>query len=650
MRKRITALILAIIMVIGTVALAAGAEKTITVSPMTLNINGQEVVPTKSNGAAAEVFSYDGATYVPLRYLSELMGLQVEWDAADPGVAKLTGSFASPNVSLKPGSYEVSIFGHNATILMKITMEEHRIANIEVLEQAETQGIGDTAFTALIPAIIEGQNLNVDTVTGATVTSTAIISGVTEAIRMAGGDPEAFKKTAAVDDTPGQTIEKEADVVVIGSGAAGIAAALEARRAGASVLVLEKLPHVGGNTYICGGIVYGTGSKIQTENGLEGDSAEALAKYWMDRAEGNVDADLVRFVAEHSGETIDWMVENGVELVPTLTAPGTAGVKRGIKTANGGVGFIIPLTNKVQEEGVEILLNTRATELLTENGAVCGVKAKAGKDTLNITAGAVVLASGGFDADYETAKKYSPDLVSKTSYASPGNTGDGIVMAQAVGADTVFKGGVIGFRAVPGVTYRDPINSLRTANCLSVTEKGERYTNETIDYPIFYANMKKTGSDLFYSIFDSASANETMEKAVEGGFAYKADNLEELAKAAGIPADALGASVKRYNDLCVKGSDDDFGKAADKMAAIGKAPFYALKVVPATIGSMGGVKINLETEVLDAKGAAIPGLFAAGAVANGDFFYQTYPASGSAIQYGFTTGRVAGQQAAAYTK
>ena len=130
---------------------------------------------------------------------------------------------------------------------------------------------------------------------------------------------------------------------------------------------------------------------------------------------------------------------------------------------------------------MEILLNTRATELLTKDGAVCGVKAQSGKDTLNITAGAVVLASGGFDADYETTKKYSPDLVSKTSYASPGNTGDGIVMAQAVGADTVFKGGVIGFRAVPGVTYRDPINSLRTANCLSVTEQGERYTNETID-------------------------------------------------------------------------------------------------------------------------------------------------------------------------
>lgn len=650
MKKRITALALAFIMVMGTVALAASAEKTITVSPMTLNINGQEVVPTKSNGAAAEVFAYDGATYVPLRFLSELLGLQVEWDAAAPDVVKISGNVAASNTSMKPGSYEVSIFGHNATILMKVTMEEHRIAGIEVLQQAETQGIGDTAFTTLIPAIVEGQSLNVDMVTGATVTSTAIISGVTEAIRMAGGNPDDFQKTVKEDNTPGQTLEKKADVVVIGSGAAGIAAALEAKRAGASVLVLEKLPHVGGNTYICGGIVYGTGSKIQAKYGLEGDSVDALAKYWMDRAEGNANADLVRFVAEHSGETIDWMVENGVELGDNISSPGTAGVKRGIKTANGGVGFIIPLTNKAQEEGVEILLNTRATELITKDGVVCGVKAEAGNDTLNITAGAVVLASGGFDADYEVTKKYSPELASETSYASPGNTGDGIVMAQAVGADTVFKGGVIGFRAVPGVTYRDPINGLRTANCLSVTEKGVRYTNETIDYPIFYANMKKTGSDMFYSIFDSATANETMEKAVEGGFAYKADSLEELAALAGMPADALEASVKRYNELCAKGSDDDFGKAADKMVAIGKAPFYALKVVPATIGSMGGVKIDLQTQVLNTAGAAIPGLYAAGAVANGDFFYQTYPASGSAIQFGFTTGRVAGQQAAAYIK
>lgn len=548
---------------------------------------------------------------------------------------------------LTPGDYEVSIYGHNGVIVMDVSFSEQRIEDIQVREHTETAGIGDTAFDAVIPAILDGQTLDVDTVTGATITSTAIISGVTEAITMAGGNPDDFMR-AVEDNTPGETIEKTADVVVIGSGAAGMAAALEARRAGASVVVLEKLPHVGGNTYICGGIIYGTGSQIQAENGLSDDSPEALAEYWMTRAEGNADADLLKMVAEHSGETIDWLVENGVEFNPTLSSPGTAGVLRGIKTDNGGVGLIVPIANTAQEEGVEILFNTTAQELVVEDGTVCGVTATSGKDTLHISAKAVVLATGGFDASYEMAQKYSPELASPISYSSPGNVGDGIVMAEAVGADTVFKGGVIGFRAVPGVTYRDPINGLRTANCLSVTAEGERYTNETIDYPIFYQNMKNTGSDMFYNVMDSTTPNEVLDSAVEAGVAFKADTIEELAAAAGIPVDTLTATVNRYNELCASGNDDDFGKAAEKMIPLTTAPYYAVKVVPATIGSMGGVKIDLDTHVLNQDGAAIPGLYAAGAVANGDFFYQTYPASGTSIQFCFTTGRIAGQQAAAF--
>ena len=563
-------------------------------------------------------------------------------DTPDPGAED-----PSAGIALTPGDYEVSVDGHNGVIHMKVTLEEDRIGNIEILDHTETGLIGDAAFDALLPAIVADQNLEVDAAAGATVTSRAVISGVAEAIRMANGDPDDFMKPGAEDDAPGETIEREADVVVIGSGAAGLAAALEARRAGCSVLLLEKLSHAGGNTCICGGIIYGTGSEIQAANGLTGDSADALAQYWLDRAEGNADPELLQFVAEHSGETIDWLVENGVVFSPTLSAPGTAGVLRGIRTVNGGVDFVVPLLDKVQEEGVEVLLNTRATELIAQDGVVCGVTAVSGKDTLHIAAEAVVLATGGFDADPETARKYCPDLASDLSYSSPGNVGDGIVMAEAVGADTVFKGGVIGYRAVPGIGYRHPINNLRTANCLSVTQEGERYTNETIDYPIFYANMKATGSEMFYSIFDSAVPNETLELAAEGGYALKADTIEELAGAIGVPAETLSATVARYNELCAKGSDDDFGKAAEQMIAIEQGPFYALKVIPATIGSMGGVKINLNAEVLNTEGGTIPGLFAAGATANGDFLYQTYPASGSAIQFAFTTGRVAGQQAAA---
>ncbi|MGI6193031.1 MAG: FAD-dependent oxidoreductase [Christensenellales bacterium] len=567
----------------------------------------------------------------------------------EPPKAEQTPAPAQPQneaSKLTAGEYEATAKGHNGPLTLKVTFDENGITAIDVVESVETADIAQSAFDLLFPAIIGQQNIAVDVVTGATFTSNAVLQAVTDAILAAGGTVEQFTKSADELNNNGQTIEMTTDVVILGAGAAGLSAAIEARQAGASVIVLEKLAHVGGNTYISGGYVYGTGSQYQISKGLTDDSPEALVEYWMERADGNAWKEMLQIAAERSGETIDWLVANGVEFGDPV-ATGISPVKRAVRSPSGGVGLVEPIEKKAREVGAEILLNTAAEELLTEGGKVTGVRAVSGNDTIVVHADAVILATGGFDASTEAKAKYSPDITNQFSVSSPGNVGDGIRMAQEVGADLVMKGGYIGLYKVPEVSYKSTLNK-RFTTALLVTEEGKRFVNEAIDYPILHKAMVESGSEMFYQVFDSTTQFDDVQAAIEAGVAFTGNTIEELAKAAGLPEAALVEAVNAYNAAGKAGVDEAFGKAADKIATIEQAPYYILKLAPATIGSLGGVKVDLDTHVLDTQGKVIEGFFAVGAVANGDFFNKTYPASGTSISMCFTYGRIAGTNAAAY--
>jgi len=557
---------------------------------------------------------------------------------------------ALPALAYTAGTYTASAQGNNGPVEVSVTFDGDRITDITVTNHSETAGIAEAPIEKIPTAIVAGQTLKVDVISGATMTSNAILAAVADCVQQAGGDVEALKvaeaTTAVAEDE-----EITYDVVVLGGGAAGLAAAAEAADAGASVVLLEKLSHLGGNTLISGGLVYATGTSFQKDAGVE-DSVESLVDYWMTRAEGNADEAMLTLVAEKSGETIDWLMKNGVELTGPTTS-GTSPVPR-MQSAGGGSGIVLPLTEAVEARGVKIYTDTAAQTLLTdETGAVIGVEALAA-DGHKVTAYAnrgVVIATGGYDVSEEMKAKYAPSIAGSYSYSSPGNVGDGINMATAVGADTVFKDGSIGFRGIrESFSFASALDAQIWNPYLYVDAKGARFVNETSDYPIFHSAMLKNGSDHFFLIYDAATANaEVLDPAVEEGYAYKADTIEALAEAAGMDAATFTATVSRYNELAGK-EDADFGKSAELMTGIGEGPYYALKVVPATIGSMGGVKTDLSAQVLNTEGAAIPGLYAAGAVANGDFFYKEYPASGTSIQMCLTMGRIAGANAAAREK
>ena len=548
-----------------------------------------------------------------------------------------------PALAYTAGEYTATGAGLNGPIEVTVTFDEEKIVGITIGAHSETPGISDPAFNTIPAAIIEKQSLAIDVVAGATFTSNGILEAVEAAVVLAGGDVEALKATGE-ETVVAEDEELTCDVVVIGGGAAGIAAASNAADAGATVILLEKQAALGGNTIISGGIIYATGTQAQKDAGVE-DSVEALVEYWYMRAEGNADKALLTLVAENSNATIEWLQAGGVVL-GNLGPTGMSPVPRALYTTGGGTGFILPMTKVIQDKGVEIRTSTPAVALLTdENGAVIGVEAVAADGhKVIVHARSVVICTGGFDGSREMMRKYAPQNVNDLFYAAAGNTGDGINMAIAVGADTVFKGGVIGLRGIVPTSFADSTNSLVWMPYLMVNENGERFVNESNDYPVVHSALEQNNRT--YLIGDATQLPAAMvQPLIDAGYAFTADTLEELAAITFMPVDAFVATVARYNEL--KGQEDvDFGKAAAAMTGVGEGPYVAVVITPATIGTMGGIKVDLEMHVLDADGNVIPGLYAAGACANGDFFYQEYPASGTSIMMCFTCGRIAGTNAA----
>ncbi len=544
-----------------------------------------------------------------------------------------------------PGEYTATAEGNNGPIEVKVTFDAEAITAIEVVKHSETAGIYETALETLPQLIVEGQTLNVDTIAGATASSQALLAAVEDAVRQAGGDPNALMgDTEAAPKAEDEVVT--ADVVVVGGGAAGIAAALEAADAGAKVVLLEKLAHLGGNTLISGGLIYATGTTFQQEAAVE-DSVDALVEYWYNRSGASADKAFLTLVAEKSAGTIDWLIENGVAL-SNLATSGISEVPRMVGTGVGGGGFILPLTEKLAERGVDVRLSTPATELLMDNGKVAGVVAVAQDGHIvTVESPRVVIATGGFDASEQMKRMYAPSASGEVCFSSPGNKGDGIRMAMDAGADTVFKGGTIGLRATRPTSFGDPANGLVWSPVLLVNARGERILNESIDYPIYHSKLVEDGSSHFYLIFDDSQMKaDQVTDLIAEGFAFTADTLEALAHKTFMDEGTFLSTVRRYNAL--KGTTDaDFGKAPALMTGVGEGPYVALRVIPVTIGTMGGIKVDMDMRVLDAQGAPIDNLFAAGACANGDFFGTEYPASGTSIQMCFTTGRIAGANAAA---
>ena len=521
------------------------------------------------------------------------------------------------------GEYTVTSPGFYGDLNVTVVIEGGAISDIVVKDCPETPELGGKAIDLMTMEMIDNNTSGVDSVSGATVTSAYFRMAVNEALKQASA-PEAM--TAKV-EAPEKTSEAlECDVLVMGSGTAGLSAAIAAAEAGASVLVIEKQDIPGGSAVTSAGIVYAP---------VDENDKAAMVQYYMDRAEGNANEELLTFYADNALDTIAWLEGLGVQWLMTVPA-GTAPEPRArfSMTAEGmgmtGAALVNPMLEKLNELGVDVLCGVRGTELLVgDDGAITGAKAEGKTADYEIAAKSVILATGGFDASKEMKAQYSPVAENDFPLSSKGNVGDGINMGMAIGAATEFKGGVIGFDFVDGSLPASGMNAV-AMYCSSYVQPDGTFVSKVIDYPITYTAIKALGVDHFYGLYDAAGA-ETAEAAVAVGFGWKGDTVEALAEATGMDAEKLADAIEQDPDLK-------------------EAPYYAVMVKPTTIGSMGGLVIDTDARVLKDDGSAIPGLYATGEVANGGFYNVEYPASGSSLSLGMTFGLEAGRNAAEYVK
>ncbi|MBR1821667.1 MAG: FAD-dependent oxidoreductase [Clostridia bacterium] len=544
------------------------------------------------------------------------------------------------------GTFEGESSGFHGPVKVEVTLEDGAITDVTVTEAAETVGVSDYSLSEMPKRIVEHQTWNVDATTGATFSAYAVKLAVKNAIEASGAEGlDAEVHETAEDETI------DTDVLVIGAGIAGLSAAIEAANAGAQVVVLEKLDRLGGSSVTAGGYVYGTGSQMNSDEEIDGYHPDEIVAYYEERTGGDMDVDMVTYWAEHSGETVDWLIdEMGVVFDAGVVASGTSPALRAHLTSQGGGPIMAPIWEKaLANENITIIRHAAVQELLSEDDMVTGAVADHYGAALTVNAKAVVVANGGFDRSKDYMAKYVPNSDNVPSMSSVGNTGDEIAWGEALGASFVFKGGVMGMHTTDAsYTLTGSINLLSFLPTLGVNDKGERFMNESLDYPLFYEAMDKNGTSCAWWIFDSSMADfvPLMETAVNRNYGFKADTLEALGEAAGLDAETFAATVARYNELGAAGEDEDFGRAGIAPLAE-EGPYYAIKVIRSTVAGFGGFEINTDAKVLKEDGSEFPNLFAAGECASGQFFATVYPCSGSMLSISTTYGRVAGQNAAA---
>ena len=608
----------------------------------------------------------------------------------------MTGAMA---LAYTEGTYTATAQGNNGPVTVSVTFSADAITDVTVVEHSETAGLSDRPIAEIPAAIVENQSLAVDTVSGATNSSNAILTAVADCVAQAGGDVEALK-AVAVEKAPVEDVEATYDVVVLGGGGAGLTASITAAQNGAKVILVEKAGSLGGNTLIAGQgfnacdperqantemseallgqlksyldldpADFGAFAEVlETVKGQINDYIASGSTTLFDSPElhmphtymggkrtgldGTViepDLELARTFATNALDALEWAESIGAQWNDTTSTILGAMWPRSHFLANGNV--ITILTDAAKANGVEIVTDTRANELIVGNGKVVGVKAttSAGANvTLHANSG-VVLATGGFSANAPMVVEYNnywPGLSdTMPSTNAPTITGDGIVMAKAVGADLVGMGFaqlMPSSHPVDGSLFSGIWGSAETQ--VFVNKEGKRYVNEYAERDVLSKAALEQTDGIFYIICDNKIAKNDDVAGMEAkGNVVVADTLEELAEKLGIPADTFVETIERYNSFVDAQKDDDFGKPlfGEK---IDEAPFVATPRSPSLHHTMGGVKIDTNTHVISTEGNVIDGLYAAGEVTGG--LHAGNRLGGNAMTDFLVFGRIAGENAA----
>ncbi len=582
--------------------------------------------------------------------------------------------------SYTAGVYTAQANGNNGPVTVEVEVSDAEILSVKVTEHAETAGLSDTPIERIPAKIVEGQTLAVDTVSGATNTSNAILKAAEDALAQAGADIEALKAVQEKDETAGETAERHVQALVIGAGGSGLAAAITLQEQGIETLVVDKMANAGGATALTGALINGGCSKQQAERGVT-DDVQTMFMDAMVYGSFQNDARMTWLMVNNTGDSVDWLHDTvGVEFEEAINHFPEHTNDRAFYPKGKQPGYLTgTMEQHYLSNGGELLLETRAQHLLTEDGRVIGASCSTADGTLNIYADVTLLATGGYGASVALRPA---DQMGTLFYGASSSTGDGIIMAEEVGAMTHYMqylksypqgiekpldGGNI---TADGTTFRgnayiSPLASQAVTlndGAIYVNVEGERCMNENMDFVSIkkvtqkqtdmtvYLVMDQKGYDKWMGMME-VSAGLTPEivapwlDADDGKPVFrKGATVEEATAKAGIDAEKLSATVAHFNEMVASGKDDDFGRAEMSVGLDSDGPIYIVEQRLRMATSLGGLKTSTSFEVYDENEQAIDGLYACGEVIGGVHGDESMPSN--CVAWAVTSGRLAAKAAA----
>ena len=569
----------------------------------------------------------------------------------------LAGCAASgPKTKMTPGTYTSVGTGFKGDIKVDVTVTEDAITDVKVVENHETAGIGGQALDVLVASVLKHQTIGVDSVSGATITSAGFKMAVKDALTQAGADMDYYTAAPEKAKLVAETIET--DVVVVGGGASGMMSALYLAKEGYKVTLLEKTAMTGGASAMAGGGLALTNSQVQKDLGYE-DSSEALKQRLLNAGHGLNHIPTLEIYTSIIGPNADWIVsKDGGEMDYPLTGTGAS-----LSYPTSGNGAMLTLKKNMLNAGVDLLLSTKADELIVTDGVVTGVKATGEEKAYTINAKAVILATGGYGHNNEIV----PEEYFAFRYSGhSGHDGDALEMIKAVDGATrnltwlnKQPNTMMLPSGVPQYTNMGVSFAYKNSGIL-INQDGVRFALESgKDWELMeamaqnerqYLLMDQTNFDGFNNgmssrgIFNAEDPAKWTADDYNGLPFYKAANtLEELAAKLDVPAEALQATVDKYNEAVINGTPDEFGRTlTTTIDTSGK--MYALEMSIRYSTSLGGICINDNMQVLNTSDAPVAGLYAVGEVVGGvqgDLYL-----GGSTFSWAMVSGVEGGRQVA----
>ena len=544
------------------------------------------------------------------------------------------------------GTYEGEGQGHAGIIKVSVVVNETEIEKIDIVEFNDSEFAVDPA-NQLVERILEANSGQVDAIAGASITSKGVLDAVNVALAQAyvAGAGQIIASTEASEEAA-KLEDKETDIVIIGAGGAGLTAAIEATQNGAKVIVVEKMPMVGGNTKYATGGLNAAETSVQKDKGID-DTVAIFIEDTM-KGGGNINnPELVKVLAERSAETVEWLMSIGADLTDVGRMGGASKDRTHRPTGGAPVGqhVVDVLYAKAQELGIEVLLESKVVEIIGDSTAVNGVVVEAANGNFNINSKAVIIATGGFSADNELVSQFDPALKGYGTTNHPGATGDVLSFARNLNLSYVDMEQIQTHPTVMPSNNYMITEAVRGNGAILVNREGKRFVNELDTRAVVSDALLAQEGASGYLFFDQ-SVRESL-KAIDGyynkGFLIEGETIEAIAAELNVDPAVLQETVETYNTYVAGGTDTDFARQ-DMPRNLSVGPYYAVEVAPAIHHTMGGLKITTNGEVLNDSDVVVNGLYAAGEVTGG--VHGNNRLGGNAMADITIFGRIAGKNAA----